>query len=165
MLYFFARLSLLCKTYLTLCNRSLTLSGNGKGSTDLDARINQSSRSLFLCTTAWVATTAALGFGPKLWWDFDVTLTLVALGLNLIVGIIMLTANFRHLMSMDELQRQTHLEAMAITLGVTFVVTVTYGNLESVGFLEDTQPTNILFVTGVSYIVAVIALWRRRTSE
>ncbi len=112
-----------------------------------------------------MATTAVLGFGPKLWWDFDVTLTLIALVLNLIAGIIMLTANFRHLMSMDELQKQTHLEAMAITLGVTFIATVTYGSLESVGFLKDTQPTNILFVTSVSYIVAVIVLWRRRTSE
>ncbi len=141
------------------------MSSNKHSSTDLNTRINQSSRSLFLCTTAWVATTAVLGFGPKLWWDFDVTLTLIALVLNLIAGIIMLTANFRHLMSMDELQKQTHLEAMAITLGVTFIATVTYGSLESVGFLKDTQPTNILFVTSVSYIVAVIVLWRRRTSE
>jgi len=141
------------------------LSSNKHSSTDLNTRINQSSRSLFLCATAWVATTAVLEFGPKLWWDFDVTLTLIALVLNLIAGIIMLTANFRHLMSMDELQKQTHLEAMAITLGVTFIATVTYGSLESVGFLKDTQPTNILFVTSVSYIVAVIVLWRRRTSE
>ena len=141
------------------------MSSNKHSSTDLNTRINQSSRSLFLCTTAWVATTAVLEFGPKLWWDFDVTLTLIALVLNLIAGIIMLTANFRHLMSMDELQKQTHLEAMAITLGVTFIATVTYGSLESVGFLKDTQPTNILFVTSVSYIVAVIVLWRRRTSE
>ena len=141
------------------------MSSNKHSSTDLNTRINQSSRSLFLCATAWVATTAVLEFGPKLWWDFDVTLTLIALVLNLIAGIIMLTANFRHLMSMDELQKQTHLEAMAITLGVTFIATVTYGSLESVGFLKDTQPTNILFVTSVSYIVAVIVLWRRRTSE
>ena len=141
------------------------MSGSRQSSTNLNTRINQSSRSLFLCTTAWVVTTAVLGFGPKLWWDFDITLTLIALVLNLIAGIIMLMANFRHLMSMDELQKQTHLEALAITLGVTFIATVTYGSLESVGILEDTQPTNILFVTGVSYIVAVIVLWRRRTSE
>ena len=77
----------------------------------------------------------------------------------------MLVAQYRHLMSMDELQKQTHLEAMAITLGVTAIVTVTYGNLEPAGVLADTLPTNILFVTGITYIVAVIVLWMRRTSE
>lgn len=141
------------------------MSRNENGSTDLNTRINQSSVRLFLCTSGWVTTTAVVAFGPRLWWEFDPTMTLIAIVLNLITGAIMLVAQYRHLMSMDELQKQTHLEAMAITLGVTAIVTVTYGNMEPAGLLADTRPTNILFVTGVTYIVAVIVLWMRRTSE
>ena len=141
------------------------MKGNENGSTDLNTRINQSSVRLLLCTSGWVTTTAVVAFGPRLWWEFDPTMTLIAIVLNLITGAIMLVAQYRHLMSMDELQKRTHLEAMAISLGVTAIVTVTYGNMEPAGLLADTRPTNILFVTGVTYILAVIVLWMRRTSE
>ena len=141
------------------------MKGNENGSTDINTRINQSSVRLLICTSGWVTTTAVVAFGPRLWWEFDPTMTLIAIVLNLITGAIMLVAQYRHLMSMDELQKQTHLEAMAISLGVTAIVTVTYGNMEPAGLLADTRPTNILVVTGVTYIVAVIVLWMRRTSE
>jgi len=66
---------------------------------------------------------------------------------------------------MDELQRQTHLEAMALTLGVTMIFTVIYGSLTTVQLLPETRPANILFVTGITYIVSVSRLWAGRTSE
>ena len=66
---------------------------------------------------------------------------------------------------MDELQRQTHLEAMALTLGITMVLTVIYGALPQAKVLASTQPANVLFVIGISYILSVITLWLWRTSE
>ena len=65
---------------------------------------------LMLVTAAWVATTAIIGFGPRLWWNYDVPFTIAAVILNFSTGLLMLTAFFRHMKSMDELQRQTHLE-------------------------------------------------------
>ncbi|MEK9543882.1 MAG: hypothetical protein VW016_10400, partial [Luminiphilus sp.] len=59
----------------------------------------------------------------------------------------------------------THLEAMALAFGVTLIFTVIYGSLPTVQLLADTQPTNILFVMGISYILSVIGLWLGRTSE
>ena len=118
---------------------------------------------LMLVTAAWVATTAIIGFGPRLWWNYDVPFTIAAVILNFSTGLLMLTAFFRHMKSMDELQRQTHLESMAITLGLVFILTVSYGSLEPAGLIVDAHPANLLFIAAPTYITLVIALWLRRT--
>ena len=130
----------------------------------LDRSIRQSNYRLFLATAAWVASTALLTFGPAMW-QYHVPTTLLAIAINLLAGAMMLLAFFRLLKSMDELQRQTHLEAMALAFGVTLIFTAIYGSLPTVQLLADTQPTNILFVMGISYILSVIGLWLGRTSE
>ena len=130
----------------------------------LDRSIRQSNYRLFLATATWVGSTALLTFGPAMW-QYHVPTTLLAIAINLLAGAMMLLAFFRLLKSMDELQRQTHLEAMALAFGVTLIFTVIYGSLPTVQLLTDTQPTNILFVMGISYILSVIGLWLGRTSE
>ena len=95
--------------------------------TSLQAGLKKSTTQLFLATGAWVGSTALMSFGPSTFWDFDVAVTFLAIAANLIVGGLMLYSFFRHLKNMDELQRQTHLEAMALTLGITMVLTVIYG--------------------------------------
>ncbi len=77
----------------------------------------------------------------------------------------MLIAYFRHIKTMDELQRQTHLEAMSLTLGITMILTVVYGSLPKVGMLSSAHPTNILIFMGATYICTVVTLWVKRTRE
>ena len=133
--------------------------------TSLQAGLKKSTFQLFLATGAWVGSTALMSFGPSAIWDFDVAVTFLAITVNLIVGSSMLYSFFKHLKNMDELQRQTHLEAMALTLGITMVLTVIYGALPQAKVLASTQPANVLFVIGISYILSVITLWLWRTSE
>ena len=133
--------------------------------TSLQAGLKKSTFQLFLATGAWVASTALMSFGPSSFWDFNVAVTFLAIAANLIAGSFMLYSFFKHLKNMDELQRQTHLEAMALTLGITMVLTVIYGALPQAKVLASTQPANVLFVIGISYILSVITLWLRRTSE
>lgn len=133
--------------------------------TSLQAGLKKTTFQLFLATAAWVGSTALMSFGPGALWDFDTAITFVAIVANLIVGGFMLYSFFRHLKNMDELQRQTHLEAMALTLGITMVLTVIYGALPQAKVLASTQPANVLFVIGISYILSVITLWLWRTSE
>ena len=133
--------------------------------TSLQTGLKKSTFQLFLATGAWVGSTALMSFGPSTFWDFDVAVTFLAIAANLIAGGFMLYSFFRHLKHMDELQRQTHLEAMALTLGITMVLTVIYGALPQANVLTDAQPANVLFVIGISYILSVITLWLRRTSE
>ena len=133
--------------------------------TSLQAGLKKSTFQLFLATGAWVGSTALMSFGPSTFWDFDVAVTFLAIAANLITGGFMLYSFFRHLKHMDELQRQTHLEAMALTLGITMVLTLIYGALPQANLLTSTQPGNVLFVIGISYILSVTTLWLRRTSE
>ena len=133
--------------------------------TSLQAGLKKSTFQLFLATGAWVGSTALMSFGPSAIWGFDVAVMFLAIAVNLIVGSFMLYSFFKHLKNMDELQRQTHLEAMALTLGITMVLTVIYGALPKAKVLASTQPANVLFVIGISYILSVITLWLWRTSE
>ena len=133
--------------------------------TSLQTGLKKSTFQLFLATGAWVGSTALMSFGPSALWAFDNALTFLAIAANLIAGGFMLYSFFRHLKNMDELQRQTHLEAMALTLGITMVLTVIYGALPQANLLTSAQPGNVLFVIGISYILSVITLWLRRTSE
>ena len=68
-------------------------------------------------------------------------------------------------LSMDELQRKTHLEAMALSLGVTMIFTVAYASFETANLLANARPSNILFVMGITYFGAVVVLWLKRTTE
>ena len=138
---------------------------NTRTETSLQAGLKKSTVQLFLATGAWVGSTALMSFGPSVLWDFDVAVTFLAIAANLIVGGFMLYSFFRQLKNMDELQRQTHLEAMALTLGITMVLTVIYGALPQANVLTNAQPAKVLFVIGISYILSVITLWLRRTSE
>lgn len=138
---------------------------SSKGPTNLERGIKNTAMKLFLFTSTWVASTAVLSFGPRLWWNYETSTTVFVIAANLLAGALMLLAFFRHLKSMDELQRQTHLEAMALTLGVTMIFTVVYGSLPKVQLLTESNPTNILFVIGITYILAVMGLWISRTSE
>ena len=134
-------------------------------SNHLNSGLKNTAKGLFIFTGIWVASVALLTFGPKVWWEYHVLTTLLAIALNLLTGAMMLFAFFRHLKSMDELQRQTHLEAMALTLGITMIFTVVYGSLPTAQLLADTHPTNILFVMGITYMLAVMRIWISRTSE
>ena len=134
-------------------------------SNHLNRGLNSTAKGLSIFTGIWVASVALLTFGPKVWWEYHVLTTLLAIALNLLTGAMMLLAFFRHLKSMDELQRQTHLEAMALTLGITMLFTVVYGSLPTAQLLADTHPTNILFVMGITYMLAVMRIWISRTSE
>ena len=135
-----------------------------RAETSLQAGLKNSTFQLFLATGAWVGSTALMTFGPSAFWGFDTALTFFAIALNLVAGGLMLYSFFRHFKNMDELQRQTHLEAMSLTLGITMVLTVIYGALPKANLLAGAQPANVLFVIGISYILSVTTLWLRRTS-
>ena len=136
---------------------------NSQPKTSLQADIKKSTHHLLLATSAWVASTFVMSFGPSYLWDYHPLLTSVAIFFNLLLGTTMLYSFFKHLNSMDELQRQTHFEAMALTLGITMILTVIYGALPQARLLVETQVSNVLFVIGVSYALSVTTLWLRRT--
>ena len=95
------------------------------------SRIRKSTCKLAYWTAAWLLTTAVLAFGPRLFWNEDLAITYIALGINVLVGVGMIVVNTNHLKDLDELQRKVTLDAMGITLGVTFVVGIPWSLLDA----------------------------------
>ncbi len=135
---------------------------NDTTSTTLAQRYKASKKSLFIWTLGWLLSLALLAFGPRLLWDFNVTITLSVIAVNLVFGYCMIITNKKYLDGLDELQRQLHLNAMAISLGVSVVLGAVYGLLEPARLLEATpSPSNLLFVMGISYFVSLVLNFRK----
>ena len=79
---------------------------------------------LFQWNVAWAAATALMAFGPKFLWHKALVFTLLAVGLDLAVGVGMILANKNYLAELDELQRRVQLNSMGITLGVGLIAGV-----------------------------------------
>lgn len=135
---------------------------NDTTSTTLAQRYKASKKSLFVWTLGWLLSLALLAFGPKLIWDFNVIISLSIIAVNVFFGYQMIITNKKYLDGLDELQRQMHLNAMAISLGVSMVFGAIYGLLEPARILETTpSPSNILFVMGISYLISLVVNFRK----
>jgi hypothetical protein len=130
--------------------------------TNIHQRMSRSNVSNAIWTSAWIISLALLVFAPKFLWDFNLPLTISALGLNLFTAYKMIIANKKLLDAMDELQRKIHLNAMAITLGITVVFAAMYGILDDIKLLPfELDNSSILFVMGPTYLLCVIVGTKR----
>jgi len=126
------------------------------------ARMIRSTVGLAAWTAAWVATLALATFGPGALWKDATTPTLLAIGVNVLVGVGMLFANKRHLLDLDELQRAIQLDAMAWALGAGVVGGVAwtlYDRHGLVGF--DARISHLLMFMAVVYLAGCVAGLRR----
>jgi hypothetical protein len=105
---------------------------------------------IFRWNAAWAAATALMVFGPKFLWNRNLVLTLLAVGLDVAVGVGMILANKRYLAELDELQRKVQLNAMGITLGV--------GLITSVPFMVMDSYHVIPFHADIAYLLILMSL-------
>jgi hypothetical protein len=89
-----------------------------------ESRVRTNVLRLFWWNGAWGLATALMAFGPKFLWNEAVGFTLLAVGLDIAVGVGMILANRNHLAELDELQRKVQLNSMGITLGVGVIAGV-----------------------------------------
>ena len=101
-------------------------------------------------TGAWVAATALMAFGPKFFWNKALVFTLLAVGLDVAVGVGMILANKKYLAELDELQRKVQLNSMGITLGVGLIVSVPFLVLDAYHVLP--------FHPGIAHLVILMSL-------
>lgn len=124
---------------------------------NLQTRTKNNTRQLFIWTMAWVGSHAFYTFGPKFIWDFNTILTLIALGLNLLLGYKMIITNKHYLMGLDELQRRIQMEAMGIALGVGLVFGCAYDVFEDLHIIVfKAQIAHLVIVMALTYFVAII---------
>jgi hypothetical protein len=113
-------------------------------------------------TIAWVVTMAIAAFAPRFIWDYHTALTIIAVLINLAVGVKMLLANKDHLRGLDEMQRKILLEAMALALGVGLVVGLSYELLEDIKLITyQPEISHLIFVIVITYGLAVASGHRR----
>lgn len=125
--------------------------------TNLKQQRHQKIKNLAFRTWTWVATLALATFGPVYIWDYDKTISLIFIGLNFVNGIIMILANKSMFSAFDELEKKIHLEAMALTLGLTMIVGLTYTVLETTRVISGQPQISILVIfMSITYIITLI---------
>lgn len=113
---------------------------------------------------AWVAATALMGFGPRFLWNKASVFTLLAVGLNVAVGVGMILANKRYIAELDELQQKVYLNALGITVGVAVIAGVPFSVLNKYNVIpfQADIPTLVILMS-LTYVVAVAyGNWRYR---
>ena len=75
------------------------------------SRIRKNVIRLFRWNCAWGAATVLMAFGPKFLWNKALVFTLLAVGLDIAVGVGVILANKNYLAELDELQRKVQLNS------------------------------------------------------
>ncbi|MEE4244431.1 MAG: hypothetical protein V2I33_03410 [Kangiellaceae bacterium] len=112
---------------------------------------------LALATLAWVLSTAVCAFGPKFIWHGDTTVSVMAIIINVLVGLLMVKANVEHLKSTDELQQKIQLDAMGITLGIGLVCGIAYSMLDISNVIaSDAEIGHLIIVMSITYLASIL---------
>ena len=111
---------------------------------------------------AWVLSMALAAFGPKLMWDFDTSLTVLFVLINLGIGFGMILANKRYLNGLDELHQKIFLDAAVFTLGIGLVCGLSYELFEDIKLIPfEPEISHVIMLMGLTYLLGVILGNRR----
>lgn len=122
------------------------------------AAMHNNTARLAIWTFAWVLTTAVASFGPKLVWNYQTGPTILAVLVNLAAGAVMIAANRRHLLGLDELQRKIFLDAGALTLGVGLVAGLSYEMLKGVRLIAfEPKISHLVILMSITFLARLIA--------
>ncbi len=115
-------------------------------------------------TGAWLVTMAVAVFGPKLVWQSNELLTILAIAINLGVGFGMIMANKHHLAGLDEMHQIIQLEAMALSLGIGLVVGLSYSAMDTTNLIAfDAEISHLVILMALTYAAGVFAgVWKYR---
>ena len=113
---------------------------------------------------AWLAATALMKFGPRFLWNRALVFTLLAIGLNVAVGVGMVLANKTYLVTLDELQQKVYLNALGITVGVALIAGVPYSVMDYYHVISfHAEIWHLLLLMSLTFSVSILAgTWRYR---
>ena len=113
-------------------------------------------------TWPWVLTLAIATFGPVFFWEEKSALTIVAIVVNLAIGILMVLANRKLFNHYDELERKIHLESMGLTLGLAVIIGLTYSLLDQKNLIHsDAEIGFLVGFIGITYIISLMVNRKR----
>ena len=109
-------------------------------------------KNLAAWTMAWLLSTAVATFGPIALWD-NIGMSVLAIIINLLVGIGMIRANVSLFATYDELQKEIHLKATGITLGLSLVLGISYSLLDISDVMAgDAEISVLVGLMGIIYL-------------
>jgi len=121
------------------------------------AEIKRNTKNLAIWTMLWTSTVALATFGPKFIWDENVTLTVLAVILNALMGAGMILMNIKHINSLDDLQKKIQLDAMGIALGVGVVGGLSYSLLDTTNLIsKDAEISFLVIFISVTYLIGLL---------
>lgn len=120
---------------------------------------NRATARFVLWTLAWVATLAFARFGPELMWDSQrqPMASWAAVAVNFLTGIAWIIAFAAFLRALDDLWRKIMLDALAVSLGVGWVVGFAYvvaDGADLITYKFDIALFPVLL--GVVYSIAIV---------
>jgi hypothetical protein len=118
-------------------------------------------KKLAIWTVAWVGSLAFLTVAENTLWD-SLLITKIGLLINFSIGIGMIIANKNLFDHYDELQKKIHLEALALTLGLTVIVGISYEVSFDFGIINsEPEGEYLVFFISICYIVSTLLNSRR----
>jgi len=112
-------------------------------------------KQLAFWTVSWTLTMALATFGPRFIWENNTIATLIAVLVNLAIGIGMILANRNVVNNGDELEKKIQLESMGLTLGLAVVVGLFYSLLDQTNLIAgDAEISNLVIFIGLTYIIS-----------
>jgi hypothetical protein len=113
---------------------------------------------------AWIAATALMSFGPKFLWNRALTFSLLAVALDIAVGVGMILATMKYVAELDELQRKVYLNALGVTVGVGLITGVPYSVMatyQMIPFKADIA--HLVMLMAFTFLVSIVyGTWRYR---
>jgi hypothetical protein len=124
---------------------------------EFEAITRKNVRHVAYWTAGWLLTVAIAAFGPKLLWDFNVGISIMAVLVSTATGVGMILMNRKYTNGLDEMHRKITLEAMAIGLGAGMVGGISYSMLDSANVISfDAEIGHLILLMGITYFVAFI---------
>jgi len=125
--------------------------------TNWKQRNNLNTKRLAKWTAAWVISLALATFGDKFIWQQNELITAIAIGVNFLVGIMMIMVNKQHLTDLDELQQKIQLNAMGLSLGIGLIVGISYSTLDTTGLISShAEISHLIIVMALTYMIGII---------
>jgi hypothetical protein len=116
----------------------------------------KNSKELKIWTLAWTLSMAIATFGPQFLWNEESIGTLLAIIVNLILGVRMILANRKIINSGDELQKKIQLESLGLTLGLAVIVGLSYSLLDQMNLISGNAEISVLVLfIGITYLVTM----------
>jgi hypothetical protein len=117
---------------------------------------------LGIWTAAWVISLAIATFGPMFIWESGTLPSILAIAVNLAIGVGMILANKHHLQGLDEVQRNMQLEAMAVSLGVGLITGLAFSTMDVVNLIHfDAEISHMVILMSITYAIS-LAISRRK---